>query len=75
MPTIIVHRGVRIVTLDAGESIAEHCRSGDIALAPDGPNWWTHFVGDNGTVDSYDEPYDSYNKSLWAAKAAAEMGV
>ena len=74
MSSFITHRRVRIVTLEPGENILEKCCAGDIALAPDGDKWWTHFVGENGKVDSYDEPYDSYNKALWAAKAAAEMG-
>ena len=74
MPTSIVHRRVRIVTLAEHEKIAEVCRAGDIALVPEGTRWWTHFVGEDGAVDSYDAPFDTYNKALWTAKAAAEMG-
>lgn len=73
MPTVITHRRINIVTLGQGESIAEHCRTGDIAIVEDQAGWWTHFVGENGEFDSYDEPFDSYNKALWAAKAAAEF--
>jgi hypothetical protein len=61
------------VTLAAGESIADHCSPGDIALVQDDADWWTHFVGEDGAVDSYDEPFPSYNKALWTAKAAAEF--
>ncbi len=61
------------MTLTADESIATLCKAGDIALVQDGEGWWTHFVGENGAVESYDAPFDSYNKALWAAKAAAEF--
>ncbi|HJV54175.1 MAG TPA: hypothetical protein VJ652_22090 [Noviherbaspirillum sp.] len=74
MATTIKHRKVNIVTLAAGETIADQCRPGDIALAQEGNGWWTHFVGDGGEVDSYDAPFGSYNEALWAAKAAAEFG-
>jgi len=71
--TVIKHRKTRIVTLAEGEAIAGHCRAGDIALVQDGAGWWTHFVGEDGAVDSYDAPFASYNKALWTAKAAAEF--
>lgn len=74
MATSITHRGVRIVTLTPGEAVGEHCRVGDIALVPEGTAWWTQFVGEDGSVENYDEPYPDYNHALWAAKAAAEMG-
>lgn len=74
MATSITHRHTRIVTLDPQEDIHAHCGPGDIALVPDGAGWWTKFVGEDGEVDSYDEPFESYNKALWAAKAAAEFG-
>ncbi|MFJ2987007.1 hypothetical protein ACIPF8_04010 [Collimonas sp. NPDC087041] len=73
MATVIKHRGVNIVTLAEGETIAEHCRDGDIALVQDAAGWWTHFVGADGAIDSYDAPFPSYNKALWTAKAAAEF--
>jgi hypothetical protein len=73
MATTITHRNINIVTLEAGETIASQCKPGDIALMQDGDGWWTNFVGDNGEVHSYDAPFESYNKALWAAKAAAEM--
>lgn len=73
MPTTIKHRNTNIVTLAPGETVAASCRPGDIALVPDGDGWWTKFVGENGEVDSYDAPFDSYNKALWTAKAAAEF--
>ncbi|HJV86270.1 MAG TPA: hypothetical protein VJ698_12425 [Noviherbaspirillum sp.] len=75
MPTVISHRRINIVTLEHGESIAEHCRDGDIAIVRGEAGWWTHFVGENGTYESYDAPFDSYNKALWAAKAAAEFSA
>jgi hypothetical protein len=75
MSTVITHRRINIVTLKHGESIADHCRSGDIAIVQDKIGWWTHFVGEGGMFDSYDAPFDSYNKALWAAKAAAEFSA
>lgn len=72
MATTIKHRNVNIITLAPGEVIAEQCRPGDIALVEDG-GWWTSFVGENGEVDNYDAPFESYNKALWTAKAAAEF--
>ncbi len=75
MSTTIQHRRINIVTLQPDESIADQCAPGDIALVPDGDGWWTNFVGENGEVDSYDMPFDSYNKALWAAKAAAEFSA
>ena len=75
MPTVIKHRNIKIVTLAAGEAIAEHCSTGDIALVQDDAGWWTHFVGENGAIDSYDAPFGSYNKALWTAKAAAEFSA
>jgi hypothetical protein len=75
MATIVKHRNVNIVTLEAGEAIEEHCNPGDIALEQADNGWWTRFVGANGEIDSYDTPFNTYNESLWAAKAAAEFGL
>lgn len=75
MPTVVCHRKVNIVVLADGETIAEHCRAGDIAIAPAADGWWTSFVGEDGEVEGYDQPYPSYNEALWAAKAAAEFGL
>ena len=73
MPTFITHRNTRIVTLEQYETIQQQCQAGDIAIVQDASGWWTDFVGENGEVDRYDAPFDSYNKALWAAKAAAEF--
>jgi hypothetical protein len=75
MATIVRHRNTNIVTLEEGELIEEHCKPGDIALVQQDNGWWTHFIGDDGQVDSYDEPFNTYNESLWAAKAAAEFAA
>jgi hypothetical protein len=75
MSTTIQHRKINIVTLLPGETVADQCGPGDIALVQDSDGWWTNFVGDNGEVDSYDIPFDSYSKALWAAKAAAEFSA
>lgn len=73
MPTVITHRRINIVTLEPGETVAAHCQAGDIAIVQDQAGWWTQFVGEGGQVDGYDEPFESYNKALWTAKAAAEF--
>jgi hypothetical protein len=75
MATIIKHRKVNIVVLAADEPIADHCGPGDIAISAAADGWWTSFVGADGSIDSYDIAYDTYNEALWAAKAAAEYGV
>jgi hypothetical protein len=75
MATVIKHRNIKIVTLAAGETIADLCSAGDIALVQDEAGWWTHFVGENGAIDSYDAPFANYNKALWTAKAAAEFAA
>jgi hypothetical protein len=74
MSNTIRHRNVNIVTLEPGETVASHCQPGDIALSPEDAGWNVHFVGEKGEVDSYDAPFESYNKALWTAKAAAEFG-
>lgn len=75
MASIIRHRNVNIVVLDAGESIEGHCGPGDIAICAAADGWWNSFVAVDGSVDSYDQPYPTYQHALWAAKAAAEFGT
>ena len=75
MSTTIQHRTINIVTLQPGETINAECPPGDIAIVQDNDGWWTNFVGENGEVDGYDAPFDSYNKALWTAKAAAEYSA
>ena len=75
MATIIKHRKVRIVVLTPDEDLRGCCKAGDIAIEGAADAWWTRFVGPDGQVDSYDQPYASYNEALWAAKAAAEFGL
>lgn len=75
MVTVVRHRKVRIVVLEAGEDLAVECRAGDIGIVSDSAGWWVKFVGDGGQVDCYGIPYPSYNEALWSAKAAAEFGV
>ena len=75
MPNVIKHRGIRIITLEPLEALADFCKEGDIALVEGADGWWTHFVGPGGETDSYDTPFESYNKALWTAKAAAEFSA
>jgi len=75
MSTVIQHRGIRIVTLSTNETVAEHCKEGDIVLIQDDAGWWTHFVGPDGKTDGYDAAFESYDKALWTAKAAAEFSA
>jgi len=73
MATTIRHCNINIVTLASHEIMQAQCIAGDIAIVQDENGWWTNFVGEQGHIDSYDVPFDSYNKALWAAKAAAEF--
>lgn len=73
MPQLIRHHNIRILCFAPDETVADHCQPGDIALVPDGAQWWVQFVGEAGEIDHYDEPFESYNKALWTAKAAAEF--
>lgn len=73
MATITKHCGIRIVTMAEGDTIAGLCKPGDIILEEDEAGWWTRFIDEAGQVDSYDAAFDSYNKALWTAKAAAEF--
>ena len=75
MAKVINHRGIRIITLEAEERVADHCEEGDIVLVEEADGWWTHFVGRDGETDSYDSAFESYNKALWTAKAAAEFAA
>ncbi len=75
MATVVRHRKTNIVVLEEDEPIAGHCGPGDIAIRAAADGWWTSFVAEDGSIDSYDLPYPSYNEALWAAKAAAEYGV
>ncbi len=75
MATILKHRKTRIVTIEAGDSVASQCRPGDIAIVEEDNGWWTFFIGEDGTIDKYDEPFVTYNQALWAAKAAAEFAA
>ncbi len=75
MATIVRHRGVRIVALESGEQLASVCGEGDIGILEDAQGWWVKFVGADGEVDCYGEPFPSYEQALWTAKAAAEFGI
>jgi hypothetical protein len=75
MASIIRHRRVNIVVLEQGEAIESTCGPGDIAIIAAQDGWWNSFVAGDGSIDSYDMPYPTYNEALWAAKAAAEFGT
>ncbi|GAA4034615.1 hypothetical protein GCM10022212_37650 [Actimicrobium antarcticum] len=75
MATVIVHHTIRIITLAIGDAIADHARDGDIALNESDTGWWVNFIGENGAIDGYDDPFDSYGKALATAKAAAEYAA
>lgn len=75
MATVINHHGVNIVTLDAGDraGVSIVYQPGDIVLEQDESGWWTRFVNEEGLLESYDIAFESYQKALWTAKAAAEF--
>lgn len=72
MPGLIKHRGVRIVTLEPGDTVTGYARPGDIMIEQRDDGWHLHFIADDGSIDSYEDPFDSHTKALWSAKAAAE---
>lgn len=75
MATTIVHRGIRIVTLAEGEDIIDRCRTDDIAIVGDAGGWWIYFVGGDGEIAGYETPFESHDKALRTAKAAAEFAA
>lgn len=72
MASVIKHHGVRIVTLEPGDTVAAQSRPGDIVLEETADGWLTHFIDEDGGIESYEDPFDSYNRALGSAKAAAE---
>lgn len=74
-PEHIIHRGISIATLAAGQSIETHCAPGQTAIREQADGWWLYFVDEDGKVDGYDSPFASYAEALWAAKAAAEFSA
>lgn len=73
MTITLRHYGIRILTLESGEGIHNVCEPGDIVLEQDAEGWWTRFVTEAGEIESYDSPFESYQKAMWTAKAAAEF--
>jgi hypothetical protein len=73
MANILRHRKTNIVTLENGDIIADWHTPGAIVIVQEKDGWWTRFIGEDGEIHNYDEPFESYNKALWAAKAAAEF--
>ena len=71
----MIHRGIRIVTLAAGQSVETHCAPGQTAIREQADGWWLYFVDEEGKVDGYDSPFASHAEALWAAKAAAEFSA
>ncbi|WP_229487584.1 hypothetical protein [Pseudoduganella lutea] len=45
---------------------------GDIAIQQVEGGWTLWFIGDDGSIEGYDEPYPSQKEAMWSAKAAAE---
>lgn len=73
MATQTTHHGIRIFTLEPGESVSEHCGPNDIAIAQEDDGWWLWFVGDDGEIEGYDQPFDSLRQASGSARAAAEI--
>jgi hypothetical protein len=74
-PEPIIHRGISIATLAAGQSVETHCAPGQTAIREQADGWWLYFVDEDGHVDGYDSPFASHAEALWAAKAAAEFSA
>ena len=74
-PEPIIHRGISIATLAAGQSVETHCAPGQTAIRQQADGWWLYFVDSDGSIDGYDSPFASHAEALWAAKAAAEFSA
>lgn len=74
-PHAILHRGITIATLAAGQQIAQHCAPGQTAIREQDDGWWLYFVDIDGSIDGYDSAFASHAEALWAAKAAAEFSA
>ena len=72
---ILVHRGITIVSLAAGDDIAGNCLPGQTAIRQQDDGWWLYFVDSDGSVDGYDRPFGSHAQALGAARAAAEFSA
>lgn len=70
--TTIVHRGIIIATLAAGQDVRAHCSAGQIAIRQEADGWWIYFIDSDGVIDGYDSAFASHEEALWTAKAAAE---
>lgn len=71
----LVHRGITIVSLAAGDDIAGNCLPGQTAIRQQDDGWWLYFVDSDGSIDGYDAPFAAFDEALWAAKAAAEFSA
>jgi len=71
----IIHRGITISTLAAGQKVETHCAPGHTAIREQPDGWWLYFVDEDGSVTGYDSPFASHKEALWAAKAAAEFSA
>lgn len=68
MTTRIVHAGQEIVILDDGQTIAHQCSPGDIAIISEDSKYFVCFVGADGGIDSWNEPYDTAIEAIEAIK-------
>lgn len=75
MAKIILHRKIRIITLDGDEAMQDHCKENDIALVEEAGGWSVYFIGEGGEVSGYDQPFPTHQKALFTAKAAAEFAA
>ncbi len=50
MATFSFHHDIRIVTLDKGEYVLDHCLTDDIALIRDPLGWWVCIIADDHTA-------------------------
>jgi hypothetical protein len=71
----IIHRGITISILTAGEEIETRCAAGHMAIREQADGWWLYFVDEDGSVSGYDSPFASQKEALWSAKAAAEFSA
>jgi|HubBroStandDraft_4_1064222.scaffolds.fasta_scaffold50756_8 hypothetical protein len=70
MTTRIAHAGQEIIVLDAGQTVANQCSPGDIAIVPDSRGHFVYFVGADGEVTGWDEAYATAEDAVKAVQNA-----
>lgn len=59
--------GRTICVLDDHETVLNQCDAGDAAVKfEEGVGWWVYFVGADGEVNGWDDPYATADEAVTA---------